>query len=159
MKAKRHFNSRAAPIEGFLDNNNIVSSPTDMCTITRMYYGDQFPNHPCSQSEFEVEANNLDMKIEEDLKNKPPIPIFVTHEHLRRSIASLKNKNSVGMNGVSNKIVKLLPPNHLSIILPCMNNFAVTLKTPSHWHVARMILLSKTKSKVISIEETRPISF
>jgi hypothetical protein len=158
MKAKRHFNSRAAPIEGFLDNNNIVSSPTDMCIIARRYYEEQFSSHPCSQSEFEVEANNLDMKIEENLMEKPPIPIVITHEHLRRSIASLKNKNSTGMDGVSNKILKLLPINHLSIILSCMNNFAVTLKTPSHWHVARMILLSKTKSKVISIQETRPIS-
>lgn len=98
------------------------------------------------------------MKIEEDLKNKPPIPIIITHEHLRRSIGSLKNKNSTGSDGVSNRILKLLPPKHLSFILSCMNNFAITLETPPHWHVDRMILLSKTKSKVISVEETRSIS-
>ena len=48
MKAKRHFNSRAAPIDGFLDNNNIVSSPTDMCTMARRFYEDQFSSHPDS---------------------------------------------------------------------------------------------------------------
>ena len=29
---------------------------------------------------------------------------------------------------------------------------------PQHWHVAKMILLSKTKSKIIPVEDTRPIS-
>ncbi|CAF4808590.1 unnamed protein product, partial [Rotaria magnacalcarata] len=109
-------------------------------------------------SETEIEANIVDIEIEEVLKNKPPIPIQITYQHLRRSVSSLKNKNSTGIDGISNRIIKLLPPNHLSIILSCLNNFAVTLQTPSHWHVAKMILLSKTKSKVIAIDETRPIS-
>jgi hypothetical protein len=157
-KAKRHFNSRAAPIEGFLVNNNIVSSSTDMCNIARTFYEEQFASHLITQSQIEIEANNVDVEIEKTLKSKPPIPIVITYHHLRRSIASLKNKNSTGMDGVSNRLIKLLPPNHLSIILSCLNNFAVTLQTPSHWHVAKMILLSKTKSKVTPIEETRPIS-
>jgi hypothetical protein len=157
-KIKRHFKSRAAPIEGFLENNNIISSPTDMCTIARKFYENQFSNHQCLQSEIESEANQLDQRIEEELKNSPPTPIHITHEHLRRSIASLKNKNSTGTDGVSNRILKLLPPNHRSFILECFNNFAATLQTPSHWHVAKMILLSKTKSKIINIDETRPIS-
>ena len=29
---------------------------------------------------------------------------------------------------------------------------------PQHWHVAKMILLSKTKSKIIPVEDTQPIS-
>jgi len=72
----------------------------------------------------EIEANNLDIEIEKLLTNKPPLPINITYHHLRRSIASLKNKNSTGMDGVSNRIIKLLPPGHLSRILSCLNNFA-----------------------------------
>ena len=157
-KAKRHFNPRAAPIESFTNNNDIFFSPVDMCRIARTYYEEQFTNHQCMQSEIEMEANNVDAQIEEVLMNKPPIPMQITYQHLRRTIASLKNKNSTGMDGVSNRVIKLLPPNHLSIILLCLNNFANTLQTPTHWHVAKMILLSKTKSKIIAIEETRPIS-
>ncbi|CAF2899348.1 unnamed protein product, partial [Rotaria sp. Silwood2] len=157
-KAKRHFNSRAAPIESFFVNNNITSSSIDMCNIARAYYEEQFSSHHCNQSEIEIEANNVDIEIEKVLTNEPPCPIIITYHHLRRSVASLKNKNSTGMDGVSNRLIKLLPPTHLSIILSCLNKFAATLQTPSHWHVAKIILLSKTKSKVISIEETRPIS-
>ncbi|CAF3269594.1 unnamed protein product [Rotaria socialis] len=157
-KARRHFISKSAPIEGFIANNEIASSPMHMCTIAKLYYEEQFSSHQFMQSETEIEANNADIEIEEALRNKPPIPIQITYQHLRRSVASLKNKNSTGIDGISNRIIKLLPPNHLSIILSCLNNFAVMLQTPSHWHVAKMILLSKKKSKVIAIDETRPIS-
>jgi hypothetical protein len=157
-KAKRHFNSKAAPVEGFLINNNTICSPDDMCAVAKTYYEEQFADHQHTQSEIEIEADDVDNKIERFLMTNPPTPINITYHHLCRSIASLKNKNSTGMDGISNRIIKLLPPNHLTIILVCMNQFAATLQTPSHWHVARMILLSKTKAKVISVEDTRPIS-
>lgn len=157
-KAKRHFNPGAAAIDGFITNNNTTTSPSEMCTIARNFYEEQFSNHQLTGTEIETEANNLDTEIAEILKNNPPAPIDITYRDLRQSIASLKSKNSSGVDGVSNRILKLLPPNHLSFILQCLKNFAATLETPSHWHVAKMILLSKTKSKVVTIEETRPIS-
>ena len=41
-KAKRNFNSRSPPIEGFLYGNNIVSTPAEMCEVAKSYYEDQF---------------------------------------------------------------------------------------------------------------------
>lgn len=119
---------------------------------------EQFSNHQRTHSNTEIEADELDRRLENELATYPHTPIKFTFEHLRQSIKSLKNKSSSGVDGVSNKILKLLPLNHLSTILSCMNNFARTLQTLSNWHIARIILLSKTKSKTIRINETRPIS-
>jgi hypothetical protein len=157
-KIKRHFKSGAVPIDGFICNNNIVTDPIEMCSIAKSHYEAQFASHPPDHSEIEAEAENLNLEIENLLKIKKPLPIVINYADLKRSITSLKNKNSTGMDGVSNRIIKTLPSNHLSFILKCFNNFALSLETPPQWHIAKMILLSKTKSRTIPIEETRPIS-
>ncbi|CAF2239824.1 unnamed protein product, partial [Rotaria magnacalcarata] len=102
-KAKRHFNTKTVPIEDFLANNNIVSTPVDICEMARTYYEEQFPRHHQTQSEIETEANLVDFKLEETLKKKPPITIIITYHQLRRAITSLKNKNSTDLDGVSNR--------------------------------------------------------
>lgn len=158
-KTKHHFKNKAVPIEGFINGNgNAITDPADMCTAARNFYEEQFSNHQSTYSNIETEADELDRRLENDLQSLPPTPIQITFEHLRRSIKTLKNKSSSGLDGVSNKILKPLPLNHLSTILSCMNNFAHTILTPANWHIARIILLSKTKSKTVRINETRPIS-
>ena len=158
LKMKRHFNSRTAPIEGFIVNNNVISTPKEMCLIAKDYYEDQFSSHSFSQSAIESEARRIDATIEDELSSQPPVPLSFTYDQLNQSIASLKNKLSTGTDGVSNKILKLLPRNHRGLVLKCFNNFTSILQTPPHWHVAKMILLLKTKSKVANIDETRPTS-
>jgi hypothetical protein len=155
-KIKRHFKSGAASIDGFKCNNNIIVDPVEMCSIAKNYYETQFASHPLSHSKIETEAADLDIEIDNVLKNNPPESIVINYLDLKRSISSLKNKNSTGVDGVSNRIIKSLPPNHLSFILKCFNNFAGSLETPPQWHIAKMILLSKTKSSIIPIDDTRP---
>ena len=157
-KIKRHFKSGSVPIDGFKCNNNIIVDPAEMCSIAMTHYEAQFASHPLEHSEIEAEADKLDLAIENAQNNNPPSPITINFSDLKRSISSLKNKNSTGMDGVSNRIIKSLPSNHLSVIWKCFNNFARSLQTPAQWHTAKMILLSKTKSRIISIDETRPIS-
>ena len=132
-KASRHFHSGVSPIDGFMTNkNHIITSPSEMCSIAKNYYEDQFTSHRCLGSHIETEANNVDIEIEEFMRKNSFTPINITYHDVRKSIASLKNKNSSGVDGVSNRILKILPPNHLSFIFNCFKNFAVTLKTPSH---------------------------
>ncbi|CAF2058253.1 unnamed protein product [Rotaria magnacalcarata] len=158
QKAKRHFHSKSAPVEGFVINNSTVSTPDEMCAIAKDYYEEQFADHQHTQTDIDIEARINEKELNEILINIPSNPMNINYQQLCRVVASMKKKNSSGIDGVSNRIIKILPPNHLSIVLACMNNFATSLQTPSHWHIAKMILLSKTKSKTTSIDKTRPIS-
>ncbi|CAF1660001.1 unnamed protein product [Adineta ricciae] len=157
-KIKRHFKSGAVPIDGFVCNNNIITDPIEMCSMAKDHYEVQFANHPPDHSEIEKEAEYINAEIENDLIRNPPPPIIINFLDLKRAISSLKNKNSTGVDGVSNRIIKNLPSNHLSFISQCFNNFASLSQTPPQWHIAKMILLSKSKARTISVDETRPIS-
>ena len=157
-KAKRHFGRKNTPIEGFLNNGVTVTNPEAMCMVAKEYYEEQFADHLLTQSEIEIKAAETDAKMERNLKDHLPTPLTFTYAQLRSTIGSLKNKNSSGLDGISNKIIKLLPQNHLSMILSCMNHFTATQCTPPHWLIARIILLPKAKTKIVSIADTRPIS-
>lgn len=156
-KAKRHFNARAPPIDGFVVNKAPVSDPLEMCDLAGQFYSDQFAPHAIINSPIEVEAAAADRFIEEQLSRHSP-RMIITYPQIIRSLATLKNKSSSGVDGVSNRILKLLPFAHLPILFACFNVFAMTHRTPPHWHVAKMILLSKSKSKTTPVDETRPIS-
>ena len=157
-KAKRHFNSRAPPIEGFIINDKTISSPADMCDSARTHYEEQFAAHPHSNTPIESEADQSEIELQAELTSASPLRILITYPMIIKALASLKNKASSGVDGVSNRVIKLLPKSHLPIIFCCFNSFAKSSRTPPHWHTAKMILLSKTKSKAVSLEETRPIS-
>ena len=157
-KAKRHFGSAAPPLDGLIFNKEPVFCPEEMCRLAMDHYQLQFAQHANTNSDIELEADQIDKELTNRLANSNPSPIGITYGHLLKAIASLKNKNSSGVDGISNRILKTLPRNHLPIIFSCFNIFAASLKTPSHWHTARIILLSKKRSKVTPIEDTRPIS-
>ncbi|CAF1241864.1 unnamed protein product [Adineta ricciae] len=157
-KAKNHFKAKSIPIVGLKHNNNVIVDRTEMCAIAKDYYEAQFTSHSREHTIIEAEAEVLDEELEKALIIDPPTPITIDFQELKRSVSTLKNKNSSGLDGVSNRIIKALPSNHLSIILKCFNNFGRTLQTSPHWHTAKMILIPKTKARTIAIEETRPIS-
>ncbi|CAF1156934.1 unnamed protein product [Adineta ricciae] len=118
-----------------------------MCKIAKDSYSEQFTNRTSLHTNIEVQAEEVDKEIEEALRKSPLAHIEIAYDQLRHAIKTLTDKSSCGLDGVSNKILKLLPPNHVTTVHSCMNNFAGTLKTPANWHIARMILLSKTKLK------------
>jgi hypothetical protein len=157
-KAKRHFNARAPPIEGFMVKNDIVSTPVDMCSVARDYYEDQFASHTSTVAPVEVEADAVEHELKEELKKNRPVASRITYHHIQKAISSLKKKNSTGIDGVSNKILKLLPRSHLPILFASFNAFSMSFRSPPHWHIAKMVLLSKTKSKIVTLDDTRPIS-
>ena len=157
-KTKRHFVTRTPSIEGFLVNSNIVALPLEMCAVAQKFYEEQFAKHENSMTPIEIEAAAVSENIDEELqKNHPQFPQIKYH-HIHKAISSLKNKNSTGIDGVSNHILKLLPSGHLQILLSSFNAFASAYQTPAHWQVAKMVLLSKTKSGIVTLDETRPIS-
>ena len=114
--------------------------------------------HPSTQGDTDLAASVADDEIETMTENKPLKSIVIMYQHLQHAIKSSKNKNSTGIDKVSNRVIKLLLLSHISILLTSFNKFATELQMPQHWHVEKMIFLSKTKSKLIPFEDTRPIS-
>ena len=78
-KAKRHFNSRAPPIEGFIVKNATISSPLDMCQVAVDHYKDQFAAHPLTGTPIEKEANSAECDLEQKLANVRSSPIPITY--------------------------------------------------------------------------------
>ena len=97
--------------------------------MASVFYESQFALHEITSTsiEIEAEANNKDSGIE--LDRTQPIAQRITYHH--RAISSLKNKNSTGIDGVSNIILKLLPNEHLQILVSTFNAFATSLRTPT----------------------------
>ncbi|CAM4987815.1 unnamed protein product, partial [Rotaria socialis] len=149
----------SSPIQGFMmPNDNVVSSTSEMCDGAKSFYQEQFSEHKSTSSTIEIEAENVDSILRIHMSDNIPTAFPIEIKDIRRTIASLKNKSSTGLDGVSNKIIKLLPPSHQSIICTSFKSFASQLIFPPHWKVAKMILLPKTKSNIVKVEETRPIS-
>ena len=119
---------------------------------------EQFAEHDNNQSDKEVEANVVDHELVTELLNAKLVSCHIKFLDLNKSISSLKNKNSTGLDGASNKIIKLLPPSHLTFITSSFNYMAQHVCFPQHWLTAKIILLSKTKSSIVDINDTRPIS-
>ena len=158
-KSRRHFSSFSPSVEGILHNGIPVTSPPEMCDIAMKFYQEQFTEHKNNQSLIEIEADLIDQKLNQELQViHPDHNFYVKFHDLKRLISRLKNKNSTGLDGVSNKIIKLLPSNHLVFITTTFNYMIQNLKYPQHWHTAKMVLLSKTKSSMVEISDSRPIS-
>ncbi|CAF4243899.1 unnamed protein product, partial [Rotaria magnacalcarata] len=157
-KSKRHFSSYSPSIEGILQNGVSITSSTEMCDIAMKFYMEQFSEHENNQSLIELEADKVDQELNQELQRVQPENFHITFHDIKKSISSLKKKYSTGLNGVSNRIIKLLPSNHLAFITTSFNYMAQHLQYPKHWHTAKMILLSKSKSSIVDVNDTRPIS-
>ncbi|CAF3588801.1 unnamed protein product [Rotaria sp. Silwood1] len=56
QKAKRHFRSKSTPVEGFVINNNTITSPDEMCAVAKNYYEEQFTDHQDTKTDIDIEA-------------------------------------------------------------------------------------------------------
>ena len=158
-KSRRHFFSSSPQIEGILQNGIPVTLSPEMCDIAMKFYKEQFTEHKNNQFPIVIEAGLIDQKLNQELQITHSDHNFYVKLHdIKRLSSCLKNKNSAGLDGVSNKIIKLLPSNHLVFIAMTFNYMIQNLKYPQHWHTAKMVLLSKTKSSMVEINDTRSIS-
>lgn len=158
-KARRHFSVANPPIDGFLlTNGNVASSPKEMCDIGRAFYEEQFAKHPTTSDPIETEAECIVEQLELEIQHSNLSAPIITLKEISKTVSLLKNKSSSGLDGVSNKIIKLLPTSHHSFICCSFNYFMSNLCMPPHWKTAKIILLTKTKTNTVNINDTRPIS-
>ena len=59
---------------------------------------------------------------------------------------------------MSNKLIKSIPISRDSFILQTFNRLLSNNCYPDHWKLSKSILLPKTKTALLSIDQTRPIS-
>ena len=158
-KVRKIFSTINPPINGLiLTNGTVVSSANEMCDLAKSFYEDQFSEHIDTSTQIEIEAQQIVKRLKSELANSKPSPPIIKTKDIYKTILSLKNKSSSGIDGVSNKIIKLLPLSHHLFICLSFNYFLSELCVPAHWKTAKMILLSKTKSNLVKINDTRPIS-
>ena len=157
-KMKCHYKSLSSPIDGFRINNSTVTDAEAMCAIARDFYEDQFSAHENTNSNLEREADATDVLLESDISVSSLNHYIFSFNLVKKMISKLKSKNSTGLDGVSNKMIKLIPNSHLNFITVCFNFMSELRKTPKHWKTAKIILLSKSKSTITDPNDTRPIS-
>ena len=123
-----------------------------MCQIVEMFYADQFAEHANTHTDQETEAEAVNEELEDQLRNATPDPCYIRLAEAKRIIRSLKNKNSSGIDGVSNRMIKLLLSSHIARITTTLNYMISATGLPPHWRRAKMILLPKAKTSVVDIK-------
>ncbi|CAF1680173.1 unnamed protein product [Rotaria magnacalcarata] len=109
-RAQRYFSVTSPPIQGFLlPNGSIVSTTVEMCGMAKEFYEEQFSDHENNSSIIEMEAERVDNQLTSDMQRGTIPTCTIELKHITKAISALKNKNSTGLDGVSNKMIKLLP--------------------------------------------------
>ena len=158
-RSRRHFSPNNPSIDGLLlQNGTTITTPTEMCDAAKQFYQEQFAEHENNRTQLEREAETLDGDLNNIRTNACMKFVEIKFSDVRKAISTMKNKNSTGTDGVSNRIIKMLPTPHIAFITRAFNHMAKHASFPQHWLTARMVLLSKTKSSVVGLNDTRPIS-
>ncbi|CAF4654416.1 unnamed protein product, partial [Rotaria sp. Silwood2] len=87
-----------------------------MCDIAKQFYLEQFSEHENKQSAVETEADLVDQELDKELQNLKLDFIDIKFIDVKKAVLSLKNKNSTGLDDVSNRIIKCLPSSHLTFV-------------------------------------------
>jgi hypothetical protein len=106
----------------------------------------------------EIEADLVDHELEKELHNSKVDDFDIKFIDIKKTILSLKNKKFTDLDGVSNRIIKLLPQSHLTFMTSSFHFMVQNVCFLRHWLTEKMILLSKNKCSIIDINDTRRIS-
>ena len=158
-RSRRHFSPKNPCIDGLLlQDGTTITTTAEMCDTAKQFYQEQFSEHVNSQTQLEKEAETLNDELNIVRSNVCLNFAEIKLADVRKAISTMKNKNSAGPDGVSNRIIKMLPTPHLVFITRAFNHMAKHASFPKHWLTAKMVLLSKTKSSIVELKDTRPIS-
>ncbi|XP_067137482.1 uncharacterized protein [Centruroides vittatus] len=80
-----------------------------------------------------------------------------TSDELEDSIRKLKLKSAPGMDLITSRFIKALPPSGKQILLDSFNFFYKTSKYPENWNTAKLIMIYK-KGNRLEPENYRPIA-
>ena len=119
-------------------------------------YENQFQNNPSKDPNFDEFVHS---SVEELLAAPPNHPIApVNPEEIITYISKLKIKKAPGRDGITNKMVKNLPPNAVITIATILTAMLNTFMFPSIWKSAVIIPILKPGKESSDPESYRPIS-
>jgi hypothetical protein len=92
--------------------------------------------------------------------NKPDNDIIklISMKELNETIKRLNTKNSSGLDGISNKIIKNLPEQMKKTILNLFNQSLLESKIPENWKKAEITMIPKKNNDLQNPKSYRPIS-
>lgn len=156
--ARNLFQKRYHHIQGLIDEDNdqILCEPHLMIKHAFEYYSTAFQEieSPVQNGEVSSFSKNITEKVLE----LPSKSFLFKINDLSLAIRRLKTKNSSGHEKVSNTLIKSIPITHYCFLLEIFNQLLVRNEYPQHWKMSKMILLPKEKSRLLSLNKTRPIS-
>ena len=81
-----------------------------------------------------------------------------TRRELKKEIKKLNKKTSIDQDGISNRILKLIPDSMIELILLLFNKCLLYGKIPKYWKQSRITMIGKKGSDRRSVNGYRPIS-
>ena len=137
-------------------SNNVAYSDNSKAEFLANTYEDQFQNNPSKDPLFD---DFIHTSVEEMLATPPLDPIIpVEPEEITTYISKLKIKKAPGRDGITNKMIKNLPPNAIITISKILTAMLNTHTFPSIWKSAVIIPILKPGKESSNPVSYRPIS-
>ncbi|CAF4801270.1 unnamed protein product, partial [Rotaria magnacalcarata] len=162
--AKKLIKKKSTDFCALTDGNKTHRSTTDIINCLNQHFTERHELPSLNMNNLlEKEADEL-WKLyseaeEDDIQLKfNQSDLQFTEQDIRNTIRSLKNKNSSGLDQVSNKMIKLLPVQYHSVLAKAYNNLFRTAFWGKEWKTARTICLNKSDNPAPTTNQLRPIS-
>ena len=154
------YKPRTLPLSKLLNKTGVVSDRGQIVTSLFEFFSEQ-------ASAPSVDLDNLNDKqimneyteLSEVIGRDSTYELeAISHSEISRLIRKMKNKKSAGYDGISNQMIKRLPPVYIECLVKCFNGWLRECRFPDCWKKARIIPLNKLKVGVPRCDQTRPIS-
>ena len=150
-------NTKQAPPDKLLVDNEIITSPKSLAKLTNEYFINKINNLRKTFTWSPVRPMEILNILIPRCKNTFIIPP-ITIDQMNHMIRGLKNSSSTGYDSVNNKIIKkinkLISP-HLTHLI---NSIILTNKIPEIFRISKILPLSKPEKRRENIESYRPIN-
>lgn len=152
-KRCKRANFRIPPLH---DSNNIAYSDDAKAEILADAYEEQFQNNPSTDPVFDTIINTNVQTFLATPHNDEIPPVDPTE--ITDYIAKIQIKKAPGREGITNKMIKNLPPNVILVIATILTAMLKTCTFPSAWKSAVIIPILKPGKDASNPVSYRPIS-
>ena len=155
----RIYRPTTLPFKKLAVNNKQLTAPKDIVDALYSYYKDTFSMQNIQPADehtahVEKEYEEILKQLAECKKKIKPTSVL----EIQKIIKKLKPKKSVGVDFISNYMIKKLPPTYIECLCSCFNEWLSYSIFIDDWKAAKIVTLNKLKAGIPQCEQTRPIS-